>query len=617
MDRTERKPLLSRQRSTESDVFVHRSKPRRVFACTSVLVTECLERVAFYGVTANIVLFLNHRPFDWLAQNAASALFFLMGLLYVMSVLCGWLADTTLGRFKTIALSFIIYMVGIAFLPFLGYGSEPENDEFLTKMCGEHDWYDLQDEVPTPSNKWTWTMFEEYCAWAVFLSLFIISVGAGSIRANLAPFGADQVKHEGPELTRAFFNWYYWSINLGSLIALGLVAYIQQNINFYIGFLIPAVAVILAFLVFVVGRCCYLVKKPAGSVLTNTFRIICTAFRNRKRRRDYLHDRGEHPFDVTPPPGFLDMAKIRYGGCFHESSVEDVKSLSKVIPVFLALIPYWMVYFQMMTTFLIQGLHMKISPNAQNSTALNGTGYQTAVPYEKGFQVPASWLMLFDVLLLLVLIPIMDRLVYPCLDRRGCHLSMLKRIAIGMVFSTMAMASAGILEQQRRSCYEDVTCGEWPQTISDTTYYGANMWIFWQIPQYTLIGISEVFASVAGLEFAYSQAPKSMQGLIMGLFCLSSGIGSLFGSGLLFIVSLPHINWMQKTDAGNINNSHLEYYFFLLGGIQFVTLLVFVLLTRKYERTDKNLHVKNGTMNGYMEGSPSRHVQRGSISSFE
>ncbi len=48
-------------------------------------------------------------------------------------------------------------------------------------------------------------------------------------------------------------------------------------------------------------------------------------------------------------PGCLDLAKVRFGGSFHDSAVDDVKKLGKIFLVFLALIPYWLVYFQVST----------------------------------------------------------------------------------------------------------------------------------------------------------------------------------------------------------------------------------------------------------------------------
>ena len=54
----------------------------------------------------------------------------------------------------------------------------------------------------------------------------------------------------------------------------------------------------------------------------------------------------------VPSTTFLDMAKVRHGGSFHEAVVDDVKSLGKILCVFIALVPYWMVYYQVNHLFL-------------------------------------------------------------------------------------------------------------------------------------------------------------------------------------------------------------------------------------------------------------------------
>jgi len=53
---------------------------------------------------------------------------------------------------------------------------------------------------------------------------------------------------------RVFFNWFYWCVNVGALVALGLLAYVQQEISFFWGFLAPNVCLVIAVLVFTLGE---------------------------------------------------------------------------------------------------------------------------------------------------------------------------------------------------------------------------------------------------------------------------------------------------------------------------------------------------------------------------
>ena len=53
-------------------------------------------------------------------------------------------------------------------------------------------------------------------------------------------------------------------------------------------------------------------------------------------------------FSNTPQsaPSCIDYAKVRYGGSFHDSTVEDVKIVGKIVLVFASLVPYWIAYYQ-------------------------------------------------------------------------------------------------------------------------------------------------------------------------------------------------------------------------------------------------------------------------------
>ncbi len=57
---------------------------------------------------------------------------------------------------------------------------------------------------------------------------------------------------------------------------------------------------------------------------------------------------------------------------------------------------------------------------------------------------------------------------------------------------------------------------------------GAPLSIVWQILPYALLTFGEVLVSATGLEFAYSQAPPSMKGVIMGFWSLSVTVGNLW-----------------------------------------------------------------------------------------
>lgn len=167
------------------------------FAEGAILVTITLERLAFYSLAGNLVLFLNKIPYEWKSFNSMYALLYFFGISYLMSFIGGLLADTLLGRFKTLLLSLLIYVIGYAFLPLLPgritHKGTSKEHEILPKICGHHvnnsltDVHVLLDLVQDESP------FSEQCSGLIFGVLTLIAIGSGQFRSNIAPFGADQV----------------------------------------------------------------------------------------------------------------------------------------------------------------------------------------------------------------------------------------------------------------------------------------------------------------------------------------------------------------------------------------------------------------------------------------
>lgn len=88
-------------------------------------------------------------------------------------------------------------------------------------------------------------------------------------------------------------------------------------------------------------------------------------------------------------------------------------------------------------------------------------------------------------------------------------------------------------------------------------------------------------SSISGLEFAYKEAPKTMQSFVMGLFFFAESAGSLLGGGLFVLCSL--FNWTPGVTNKHLIvqdlRGHLSYYFFLLAGLLFVTWIIFLVVT--------------------------------------
>ncbi|XP_067054756.1 solute carrier family 15 member 4-like [Acropora muricata] len=495
-----------------------------------ILFFELFERLTFYGVAANLIFYcedvLNLTP----PLPSIIALAF-QGTCFFTPIYGGWIADVKLGRYNTVFGSALLYIVGTIALTLTTY-----------------------DEYP-PGYAMSISSKKGFLA----VSLILIAIGTGGIKANVSPMGADQVEHEGPEMVQKFFDWFYWFIQIGAILAFTVVAYIQQIFSFFNGYLITVISMNLATILLLVGRNYYIIPSPEGSYTVDIIKIIAGGLK-KKLCGDKSRFRNH----------WLDGAKVTKGGHFPDSKVEGVKCVVRLIPIFLTFVFYWALFGQGLTTYVLQGSYMNLK-------------------VANNFLFPVASLNLFEVATLLLLIPLMGRVIFPILARLGVEFTPLRRIGVGMLFACSSVALAGIIEIERKHILK--TDGGINQTViyNYTTINASHMSVFWQVPQYILQGTSEVLVSVTGLEFAYSQSPPELRGVVMGLNLAMIGLGYFLASALASIVKKASDgHWYPK----NLNDGTLEYYMFLLAGLMLMNTTVFLILAVSYRYADHEYRVQ-------------------------
>ncbi|KAF4159691.1 hypothetical protein CNMCM6069_001334 [Aspergillus lentulus] len=92
-----------------------------------------------------------------------------------------------------------------------------------------------------------------------------------------------------------------------------------------------------------------------------------------------------------------------------------------------------------------------------------------------------------------------------------------------------------------------------------------------------MTALSEVLAYVAGMEYAYTKAPKSMRSIVSALFLVTCTIGSMLGITLSPVSKDPKVL--------------VEYA--SLSGVMLVTAVLFLLAFRKYNKIEEKLNMLN------------------------
>lgn len=155
--------------------------------------------------------------------------------------------------------------------------------------------------------------------------------------------------------------------------------------------------------------------------------------------------------------------------------------------------------------------------------------------------VPNDLIQNLNPISIVILIPILDRFVYPGLRRVGINFTPLKRMAFGFLFSSLSMIAAAVMQYY---IYQKSPCGKY-MTYIDDDHPGCtapiNVWA--QCLPYVLVGISEIFTNTTSLEYAFSKAPENMKSMVMSVNLFMSAISAALGQAFTPLAGDPHWVW--------------------------------------------------------------------------
>ncbi|RHN71054.1 putative peptide-transporting ATPase [Medicago truncatula] len=534
-------------------------------AAPYIILNEVVERFAFLGLTVNLTNYLISQMNETI-PDAATHVTDWTGAAYVLTIFGAFIADAYLGRFRTIIVFSTIYAVGMIMLTISASFSTLHPPKCAVKV------------TPCKEASQGQNLF-------LYSALGLIALGTGGIKPCVSSFGADQFD-EGDEkevqMKFSFFNWFYFAINMGALLGITLLVYLQNQVGWSWGFALPTITTIISIVILAVGIPYYRFQKPMGSPFTRFLQVIVASI---KKHRGGVSVENETPLyevettysDIigarklphTLQYRFFDKAAVitekdtvsnRWSVCT-VTQVEEFKSFIKILPVWASTIAISISLAQMSTWFLSQAKIMNKKLGK--------------------FEIPNGSVTVFAASSSLILIPLYERFIIPILRKFTGHsrgITSLQRMGVGLFVSIIAMASAALVEKTRREHYP----GE------------NSMSVFWLLPQFFLMGSAEVFTYVGQLEFFYDEATDGTKSISSAVFLSEVGIGSWLSSALVKTVTATtggqDKGWLRRKD---LNESRLDWFFWILTVLNAVNFLVYLVVAICYKGKESIVRDKN------------------------
>ncbi|KAI3964392.1 hypothetical protein MKX01_028727 [Papaver californicum] len=527
-----------------------------------LILLSVADSFVYYGMILNLISYLTG-PLQQPTLTAAQTINILVGVIWMVPLFTSIFVDGFLGGFRTILFSCLIYIMGLGFLtlsvlhPYLK-GSD----------C--HDNTDNKSQCNSPSS---------FRVLFFYISLYLASIGGSAFRVCAQAFGADQFDETNPDECKSkssYFNWGYFAASIGVILSHLILNYIQDNLSWALAFGISCILMMLALTVFLLAMHTYRynVKDKNTHAILDIIKVFAVAAKNWRSKPRIDHEQAVGTARQTPSRShqfkFLDKALIDYSNnpVFSRkydiscsiNQVEEAKVLQKLVPIWITCLIYVVVSSQSGTFFIKQSITLdrSVGPN---------------------FQIPAASIFICETLSIVFFVPIYDCLFIPlvrAITGNPKGITTLQRIGVGIFFSTTSMVLAAVIEKKRLQAALDFGLIDNP----DATI---PMSVLWLVPQYVLTGFESVFTSVGLQEFFYDQSPKGLKSVGLSLLYSMYGIGS-FLSGILitFIERVTCGDGSYGWFANNLNQAHLDYFYWLLAGLSTIQLFTFLYFSKSY-----------------------------------
>ena len=422
----------------------------------------------------------------------------------------------------------------------------------------------------------------------MYLGLGLIAVGTGGIKPCVTAHVGDQFGKGNWRLIQKVFQVFYFSINFGSFFATMLIPWLNAKYGASVAFGLPGILMFIATIAFWMGRKVFVHVPPTpggklGFMDSVSSTLLFAAFIGLPLFfTDVLHPQtfwlvmavcGIAGFllfgyrqTIEQDDGFLAIivhaVKSRFDGSaakakdrataanlpagsvernwlfagaaekFGARKAEGPLAVLRILMVFVLISVFWALFDQHMSSWIRQAQRMDLG-----------------VPVFG--QLLPSQLQSLNPLMVMILIPFTNFVLYPFAERVGIPLTPLRRMTIGMLTASVAFAVVAVIQG-----WIDVAE---PNSVS----------VLWQVFPYLIMTLAEVMVSITGLEFSYTQAPKEMKSTIMGFWLLSVALGNK----LVAIVS-------------RFEDLELSRFFWLFTGLMAAAAVLFAMFTLFYRYRD-------------------------------